>query len=56
MTVILVLVIVVILLGGFGYSQNPDYGPHLGGGLGLLLLILLILFLTGHLGGGHGRL
>jgi Cupin domain/Protein of unknown function (DUF3309) len=54
---ILLIVILVILLGGGGgyyYGRGAGWGgPHYGGGLlGLVLIILLILWLTGNLGGG----
>jgi hypothetical protein len=57
MPVILIIVLVVLLLGGGGAYLGPRAGwrgPHYGGGvLGLVLIILLILWLTGNLGGRH---
>jgi hypothetical protein len=46
----------VLLLGGGGAYYGPQAGwgrPSYGGGLlGLVLLVLLILWLTGNIGGG----
>ena len=41
----LILIIVLILLfgGGFGYRYRDRYGPHIG--LGTILLIVLVFFL-----------
>jgi hypothetical protein len=56
MSIILIVIVLVLLLGGGGAYYGPRAGwrgPHYGGGLlGLVLLILLILWLTGNLGGG----
>ncbi|MEN3339887.1 MAG: hypothetical protein V7647_3563 [Acidobacteriota bacterium] len=56
-TLIIVIIVLVVLLGGGGgyYGSRSGWrGPHFGGGaLGLILLILLILWLTGNLGGGR---
>jgi hypothetical protein len=54
---ILLIVVLVLLLGGGGgfyYGRGAGWGtPHYGGGLfGLVLIVLLILFLTGHMGSG----
>jgi hypothetical protein len=58
-TVIVVIVVLVLLLGGGGgyYGRRARWrGPRVGGGLlGLILIILLLLWLTGNLG-GPGRL
>jgi hypothetical protein len=47
--------LLVLVFGGGGayYGSRSGWrGPHYGGGLlGLVLLILLVLFLTGNLGG-----
>jgi hypothetical protein len=55
MPIILIIVLVVLLLGGGGafYGRRSGWGtPHYSGGLlGLVLLILVILWLTGNLGG-----
>lgn len=50
MTLILIILLVLMLGGGFwGYRS---YGPYYGGGwVGIILLVLLILYLTGHLRG-----
>jgi len=57
MSLVLVIVLLVLLLGGGGAFYGPRAGwrgPHYGGGLlGLVLLIVLILWLTGNLGGGR---
>lgn len=54
---ILLIIVLVLLLGGGGgyyYGRGAGWGtPHYGGGLlGLVLIVLLILWLTGHMGGG----
>ncbi len=58
MSTILIVILLVLLLGGGGafYGRGAGWrGPHYGGGLlGLVLLIVLILWLTGNLGGGAG--
>jgi hypothetical protein len=58
LTVLIVIVLLVLLLGGGGYyGRSAGWGaPHIGGGLGLVLLILLILWLTGALGGRRQRI
>jgi len=53
---ILLIIVIVLLFGGGGgyyYGRGAGWGaPHYGGGLlGLVLIILLILWLTGNLGG-----
>ena len=57
MSLVLIIVLVVLLFGGGGafYGSRAGWGgPHYGGGLlGLVVLILLILWLTGNLGGGR---
>ncbi len=54
MPLIVIIVLLVLLLGGGGfYGSRAGWGrPHYGGLLGLVLLILVILWLTGNLGGG----
>ncbi len=50
MGLILLIVVLVLLFGTlprWPHSRNWGYGPS--GGLGLILVILLILFLLGHL-------
>ncbi len=47
---VLMVVLVLLLLGAlptWGHSRDWGYGPS--GGLGLVLLVVLILFLTGRL-------
>ena len=47
---ILLIVVILLLVGAFPswpHSQSWGYGPS--GGLGLVLIILLVLFLTGRL-------
>jgi Protein of unknown function (DUF3309) len=51
MNTILLIVLIVLLVGAlptWPYSANWGYYPS--GGLGLVLIVLLILFLTGRLG------
>ena len=54
MILILIVVLVLLFAGGGGY-YGPRWGwgaPHYGGGLvGLILLIVLLLWLTGNIGG-----
>lgn len=52
---VIVIVLLVLVLGGGGYYGNRQgwSAPNYSGLLGLVLVILLILFLTGHLN-GHG--
>ena len=48
--IMLLIVLVMLVLGGlptWGHSRNWGYGPS--GGLGVVLLILLVLFLAGRL-------
>jgi hypothetical protein len=56
MSTILIIVLLVLLLGGGGAYYGPRAGwggSHYGGGLlGLVLIVLLILWLTGSIGGG----
>ncbi len=53
MPLILIIVLLVLLLGGGGFygSRAGWGGPHYGGRLGLVVLILVVLWLTGNLGG-----
>lgn len=50
MSLILIIILVLLLIGAlpsWPHSRNWGYFPS--GGLGLILVILLILYLTGHL-------
>lgn len=52
MSLILIILVVLILFGGFGYSQGWHSGPGFpafGGGIGLIVLILIILLLMGRI-------
>ena len=53
MSTILIIVLVLLLLGGGGFygSRSGWGGPHYGGLPGLVLVILLVLWLTGNIGG-----
>ena len=59
-TMLIIIVLLVLLLGGGGgyYGRRKGWrGPRYGGGLlGLVLLILLVLWLTGNLGGRRLRI
>lgn len=46
MTTILIILLILILLG-WGHSANWGYGPT--GVIGLVLVVLLILYLLGHI-------
>ena len=45
--VILLIVLLILALGGWRFGG--DQGPYLGGGLGLVLIVLLVLYLMGAL-------
>lgn len=50
LSTILIIILIIFLLGGFrDWGNGPMYGGgiHIGGGLGLVLLILIILVLLG---------
>jgi Protein of unknown function (DUF3309) len=50
LTTILIVVLILALLGAlptWGHSRSWGYGPS--GGVGLLLLILVVLFMTGRI-------
>jgi hypothetical protein len=55
-SIILIIILLVLLFGGGGayYGSRAGWGrPHYGGGLlSLVLLILLVLWFTGNMGGG----
>ena len=54
--IIIVILLLVLALGGYRWG-GPDNGPYLGGGIGLVLIIILVLYLLGVLGPVHtGRL
>lgn len=44
--VLLILVILALFGGGWGYSRRADWGPYPGGGFGLIVLILVIILLV----------
>ena len=48
LTLIVVVLLLFVLLGGYGYRSDWG-GPQFGGLVGVLLVILLLLFLTGNL-------
>ena len=53
MSLLLIILVVVLLFGGFsyGYTSNGAY-PYRGyatPGIGFVLIVLLVLYLTGHL-------
>lgn len=51
MTLIILIVLILLLFGGlptFSYSRSWGYGPS--GIIGVILVIFLFLWLTGHLG------
>ena len=41
--VLIIVLIVAVFGGGYGYSRRSDWGSAPGGGLGLLALILIVL-------------
>jgi Protein of unknown function (DUF3309) len=54
--ILIVLVVLYITSGPYGIQRGYWAGPgyYTGGGLGVILLILLILWLTGAIGSGGG--
>ncbi len=48
---IIVIAVLLLLFGGFGYSSRDSWGNYYGGGIGLLGLILIIVFIIWALGG-----
>lgn len=57
MSLLLIIILLVLLFGGGGafYGSRAGWrGPQYGGLFGLILIVLLVLFLTGNLGGGPG--
>jgi hypothetical protein len=51
--IIVLMLILLLVFGGWGGWRygGPDYGPHYaGGGIGLVLLVILLLYLFGALG------
>ncbi len=56
MSTLVIVLLVVLLLGGGGYWGHRSYGTTgLGGVLGLALVIVLVLWLMGALGGSPIR-
>lgn len=47
---LLVIILLVALVAGWGPIGTYSGGPYLGGGLGLVLVIILILVLLGYIG------
>lgn len=50
--IILIVLIVLFLGGGFAWREHPSYGPYSNGGIGLgglLLILLVVLLFTGNL-------
>ena len=56
MSTLLIVLLVILLLGGGGYYGHRSYGPAgLGGVVGLVLVVVLILWLLGAIGGAPLR-
>lgn len=56
MSTILIVLLVILLLGGGGYYGHRSYGTAgLGGVLGLALVVVLVLWFLGALGGAPVR-
>lgn len=56
--VILIVIVILWLVGGpayYGprYGTNYGYAPWYGGGLGVIVVLLVVLWALGILGGGH---
>lgn len=53
MSTILIIIVLIVLLGGGGYYAHGRYGgAGLGSVLGLVVVVLVMLWLFGNLGGG----
>lgn len=56
MSTLVILVLIILLVGGGGYYSHRSYGTTgLGGVLGLALVVVLVLWLLGALGGSPIR-
>lgn len=51
LTILIILAVLLLLFGGFGYGYRSSWGNYYGGGVGLLGLILIIVFVIWALGG-----
>lgn len=47
LTILLIILVICVCFGGFGQYRN--WGPGYWSPVGLLLLVLLVLYLTGHI-------
>ena len=57
MSTLVIVLLVILLLGGGGYYGHRSYGnTGLGGVLGLALVIVLVLWLMGAIGGAPVRI
>jgi hypothetical protein len=52
LTLLVVLLVVSVLVGGWGHTR--DWGVYGWSPLGIVLVVLVVLWLTGSLHGGHG--
>jgi hypothetical protein len=48
---IIIIAVVLLLFGGVGYGSRDSWGNYYGGGVGLLGLILIVVFIIWALGG-----
>lgn len=51
LTLLIILAVLLLLFGGVGYGRRDAWGNYYGGGVGLLGLILIIVFVIWALGG-----
>jgi hypothetical protein len=51
LTLIIIIALVLLLFGGIGYGRRDAWGNYYGGGVGLLGLILIVVFVLWLLGG-----
>lgn len=55
-TTLIIVLLLILLLGGGGYYGHRTYGPTgLGGAVGFVLVVVLILWLLGAIGGAPLR-
>jgi hypothetical protein len=51
LTLLIIIALVLLLFGGIGYGRRDAWGNYYGGGIGLLGLLLIVVFVIWLLGG-----